>query len=245
MQLPQPTDALHKAWLYRVLSSLYEDAEIASALAFKGGTCASMLGWVDRFSVDLDFDFLGEGKDLKKMERRMKKIFSDLGLIVKDQSVKIPQFFLKYPAPANERSSLKLDMTFPVIKANKYEFQRFVEINRIIKCQTVETLFANKLVDLSDRYYKNKSIAGQDFYDIHHFFSMGKRYNAEVIEERTGKEVKTFLKETIEFIDQKITEKIIDEDLNSLLVYSRFKLARKFLKSETLMFLRDEIARKA
>lgn len=238
MLLPQPGDALHKAWLYRVLSSLYDDAEVASNLAFKGGTCASMLGWLDRFSVDLDFDFLGKKKDLPKTEQKMKKIFADLGLAVKDQSVKIPQFFLRYPSPANERSSLKVDMTFPVVKANKYEFQRFVEINRIIKCQTIETMFANKLVALSDRYYKNKSIAGRDLYDIHHFFSTGKKYDVEVIKERTGKEVEIFLKETADFIEKKVTEKIIDEDLNSLLAYPRFKLARKFLKNETLMFLR-------
>ncbi|MEK7560763.1 MAG: nucleotidyl transferase AbiEii/AbiGii toxin family protein [Patescibacteria group bacterium] len=115
IDLPHPKDAAHKAWLYRILSGVYDNAVLAKLLYFKGGTCAAMLGYLDRFSVDLDFDFAGARAAL-------------------------PDFF----------------------------------------------------ADL------------------------------------------------ITFIENHITEQIINQDLNTLLPYERFSRIRKTLKQETLMFLRDE-----
>ncbi len=238
MQLPTPKDALHQAWLYRVLSAFADNVKIASNLCFKGGTCASMLGWLDRFSVDLDFDFVGEKKDLPETRKQMEKIFRDLGLVIKDRSRQAPQYFLKYQAKEGERNTLKVDVTFPPPKANCYQAERFVEIDRIIRCQTVETMFANKLVALTDRYQKNGTIAGRDLYDIHYFFLAGRKYNKEVIEERTGKSVAQFLEETAEFIEKKVTETIITEDLSTLLPYGKFKMIRRVLKQETLRFVK-------
>lgn len=51
MILPQPKDAVHKVWLYRILAGIFDSAFLADVLAFKGGTCAAMLGYLDRFSV--------------------------------------------------------------------------------------------------------------------------------------------------------------------------------------------------
>ena len=56
--------AYHKAQLYRLLIRLLDNQKIASDIFFKGGTCSSMLGFLDRFSVDLDFD-LKKGADKK------------------------------------------------------------------------------------------------------------------------------------------------------------------------------------
>ena len=173
MILPNPKDAVHKAWLYRLLAELYDDPLIANSLYFKGGTCAAMLGWLDRFSVDLDFDYVGSKKDLERARKNMEKIFSGLGLEIKDKSRKVPQYFLKYPAPEGGRNTIKIDVTFPPPKANVYAAQRLAEIDRIARCQTIETMFANKLVALIDRWEKKESIAGRDLYDIYHFFLQG------------------------------------------------------------------------
>ncbi len=51
-------DILHKSYLHRVLMEIVDQPRAAQALAFKGGSCAAMLGYLDRFSVDLDFDVL-------------------------------------------------------------------------------------------------------------------------------------------------------------------------------------------
>ena len=42
-----------------------------------------------------------------------------------------------------------------------------------MRCQTIETMFANKLVSVLDRFEKHHSIAGRDLYDIHQFFLQG------------------------------------------------------------------------
>jgi len=240
MILPQPKDAVHKAWLYRILSGIYENAELANTFYFKGGTCAAMLGYLDRFSIDLDFDFVGGKEAIAKTRARLEFVFDDLGLAIHNQSKVVPQYFLKYEAPAGTRNTLKIDVTLPPPKTNTYEQKRFHEIDRIITCQTIETMMANKLVALMDRYERNEAIAGRDLYDIHHFFLNGYRYNEEVVKERTGKNIKQFFSDILTFIEQHITDEVINQDLNTLLPYEKFSRIRKILKQETLMFLRDE-----
>jgi len=236
-------DAIHKAWLYRVLLAILDNINLQD-LYFKGGTCASMAGFLDRFSVDLDFDYVGKQKDLLKTRYELENIFKDLGLEVKDASTKVPQFFLKYPSKGfSARNTLKIDISFPPPKANIYEPIRLVDIDRIVICQNVATMFANKLVAILDRYDKNNSIAGRDIYDIHHFFMNAYSYNKEVIIERTGLDLITFFKKLSKFIDEKVTETILSQDLNPLIPYKRFNKLRKVLKRETLMFLDDEILR--
>lgn len=236
-------DAVHKAWLYRVLIAILDNNNLHK-LYFKGGTCASMAGFLDRFSVDLDFDYVGEQKDLKNVRQELEKIFKDLGLEIKDASKKVPQYFLKYPAKnSHSRNTLKIDITFPPPVANVYEPIKLVDINKIVVCQNISTMFANKLVAVLDRFERNNSIAGRDIYDIHHFFLNGYRYNEEVIVERTSLDSITFFKKLSNFINKHITETILNQDLNPLVPYEKFNKIRKSLKRETLMFLDDEIKR--
>jgi hypothetical protein len=243
MLISQSKDAKHKAWHYRILSAIYDDPYLPSVLYFKGGTCAAMLGLLDRFSVDLDFDLTEKKSGLAGVRNSLKKIFSDLGLVIKDQSRQVPRYFLKYPGKNSERNTLKIDVTYPPVKANKYEARRFSEIDRIITCQTTETMFANKLVAFIDRYKKRQAIAGRDLYDIHYFFFSGLRYEGGVIKERTGQNLRDFFKGLAEFTEKKITDTIIAQDLNTLLPYEKFRVIRKTLKKETLIFLRDELKR--
>jgi predicted nucleotidyltransferase component of viral defense system len=241
--LPNRKDALHKAWLYRVITGIYDNAMLADVLYFKGGTCAAMLGYLDRFSIDLDFDYVGKPATLSGTRKHLEMVFHTIGLSIHDQSKVVPQYFLKYTAPEDHRNTLKIDVSTLPPQTNTYEPRRFHEIDRIITCQTTETMMANKLVALIDRYEQNGTIAGRDLYDIHHFFMKGYRYNEAVIQERTGKSAKNFIAHLITFIDKHITEEIINQDINTLLAYEQFSQIRKVLKQETLMFLRDEYKR--
>lgn len=241
MILPNQQDTIHKAWLYRLLMNIYDDPALADVLYFKGGTCAAMLGYLDRFSVDLDFDYAGKPQEMEETRKKMEKIFADLGLEIKDKSRKIPQYFLRYPARKDERNTIKIDVTFPAPKTNKYQTVRFPEIDRIITCQTPETMFANKLVALIERWEKSKAIAGRDVYDIHHFFLQGFRYEKRVIEERRKQKVEKFFAELIDFVQKRINDTIISQDLNVLLPYDKFRKIRKTLKQEVLIFLNDEL----
>ena len=243
MILPDKKDAIHKAWLYRIVEAVADDARLAGVLYFKGGTCASMLGWLDRFSVDLDFDYAGDEKNIPKTREILEKMFAKMGLIVKDKSKNGIQYFLKYDNADSGRRVLKIDASFPLFHSSKYWPERFLEIDRILTCQTKETMFAHKLAAVTDRFNKTGGIAGRDIYDIHHFFMNGWKYDEEVIKERTGKDTRKFLGELCDFIERKVAEKHIDEDLNPLLPASKFALARKTLKRETLTLIKDEIKR--
>ena len=241
--LPNKKDAIHKAWLYRLLSEIYDNQILANSLYFKGGTCASMLGFLDRFSIDLDFDYISEKKNLKIIRKELEIIFKKLGLTIKDKSQKVPQYFLKYPAKLDTRNTIKIDITCPPPKSNVYQVFKLNDIDRIVSCQTIETMFANKLVALIDRFEKNGSIAGRDIYDIHHFFIQGFSYNENVIIERRKNNLISFFEELIDFIEKNINQDIINQDINFLLPPDKFQKIRKILKREVLMFLRDELKR--
>lgn len=241
--LPSPKDAVHKAWLYRILMAICDDDILPQVLYFKGGTCAAMLGWLDRFSVDLDFDYMGTGDTIVRHRCRLQDILRSLGLLIDDQSSRGLQFFLKYPNAPGERNTLKIDTGFPPVAANVYEVLRLPDIDRMMVCQTQRTAFSNKLVACMERYKKSESLAGRDIYDIHHYFFRGFRYHPPVIEERTGVTASVFFEQLIDFVDQRVTQNIIDEDINALLDPKIFGALRKSLKRETLVFLRDELAR--
>ncbi len=240
MTLTDKEKIRHKNQLFRLLSEILDDQYLANNLYFKGGTCANMLGFLNRFSVDLDFDASSD-INMKKAKKRLNTIFSDLDLKVKDQSKRALQFFLKYNAPEGERCSIKLEAVGDIYKANKYDSFYLPPIERTAVCQTLETMFANKLVAPMDRFEITGSIAGRDIYDIHHFFSKGFNYESEVIKERRKVEADEYLKELIDFIKDKVTQKVIDQDLNVLLENKQFKKVRKYLKKETIRFLEAEI----
>ena len=244
MILPDPKDAIHKAWLYRLLTEILDNKFLSANLRFKGGTCAAMQGFIDRFSVDLDFDLLDENRK-KDVQKNLEVIFKKLGLEIKDQSQNVPQYFLKYPVYDNNntRNTLKLDITFPPPENNIYELVRLVEIDRIAHCQIKESMFANKLVAFMERFSKHGSIAGRDLYDIHTFFLKGYRYEAKIIKERTQKTAIDFFKSLDFFITNNVTQTVIDQDLNTLLPIDNFHRIRKIIKQEVLMFVNDEIIR--
>ena len=242
MILPRSEDALHKAQLYRLLIEIIDDHDIASQVFFKGGSCAAMLGFLDRFSIDLDFD-VKKNTDKKTIDFKLNKIFHKLGLEVKQKSRRTLFYLLKYHSSGQFRNTIKLSLIDQALKSNIYQHQYLFEIDRYAVCQTKETMFANKLVAVTDRYQKYKTIAGRDIYDIHHFFLQGIGYIDEIIQERTGKKAPDYLKELKTFIDKKITDTIISQDLNYLLPIAKFQHIRKSLKRETLLFLSDEIKR--
>jgi predicted nucleotidyltransferase component of viral defense system len=74
----RPEDIIHKSYLHRLLMEIVDQPLMAQTLAFKGGTCATMLGYLDRFSVDLDFDVL-QGADEVELRKIFHQIFGQLG----------------------------------------------------------------------------------------------------------------------------------------------------------------------
>jgi len=238
----RPEDAIHKSFLNRLLIEIADQPYSAHNLAFKGGTCAAMLGYLDRFSVDLDFDALS-GAEKGTLRKEFHRIFEQLGYTVMRELEKGLFFQVRYPSQPGKRNTLKVSASDWVVKANQYRVQYFSDIDRMLKSQTIETMVANKLVAVTDRYQQHKSIAGRDIYDIHHFLVHGYSYHPTIIEERTGLEPKVYLKQLVAFIRDNVTATIINEDLNSLLPNQQFRQIRKVLIPETISLLVMECER--
>lgn len=233
-------DILHKSYLNRILIEVIDNPFLSQQLAFKGGTCAAMLGYLDRFSVDLDFD-LFEKSHTAILKKEFHKIFAHLGLTVAKEHNALLFFQIRYPnEKSQQRNTMKISAHGIPVKANVYSAQYFKEIDRLMKSQTIETMFANKLVAVTDRYKKHHTIAGRDIYDIHTFFLQGYSYIGAVIQERTQMDPKNYFAQMIAFMKKNITQTVINEDLNSLLPDENFQRIRKILIPETLYFLETE-----
>lgn len=231
---------LHKFIMQKVLMAIADDNFLVSNIYFKGGTCAVMLGYLDRFSVDLDFD-IKKSADRDMVDEHINKIFNKLDLKIDIKQKEKLFYTVKYKAKENFRSTLKLSISDDVCKSNVYKPYKFDLIDRTLMCQDLSTMFANKLVAPIDRFKRKKIIAARDMFDIHEFFISDYPINYAVIKERTGLEFKEYIKKLIVFINKNITEKIIDQDLNYLLDYDKFRRIRKTLKQDTLLFLRNLI----
>lgn len=242
MITPRSCDARHKIQQLRLLTALIDDPYLAQLIVFKGGTCATLLGYLDRFSVDLDFDIV-ENADKKKINKLIMDCASSLGLTIQKKSARTLFYVFKYKSKPGERNSLKLSLISGKTDYNLYEKKYIADIDRFVNCETVETMFAHKLVALTDRYKKNKTVAFRDIYDIHHFFEKGYFYIPEIIKFRTGKNIIDYLQEVVQFIEKKVSEKQITEEMNFLLPKDKFEVIRKRLKQETIMLVRDEIKR--
>lgn len=238
----RPEDSIHKSYLNRILIEIIDRPALSQNLAFKGGMCAAMLGYLDRFSVDVDFDIL-KNADETALRVELHQVFEYLDLTIVEELDKALMFRLRYPSRPGKRSTLKVSANSNVVKANKYQVRYLPEIDRMMNCQTVETMFANKLVAVTDRYDQHESIAGRDIYDIHHFFVHGHSYDVEVIRERTNLKPKEYLGELFDFLKKHATQTIINEDLNTLLPYTQFQQIRKVLIPETVAFIERESAK--
>ena len=239
--LSNPQDYLHKSQIMQVLMAIADNDILSTKLYFKGGTCAAMLGHLDRFSVDIDFDVDDEGEK-QIIRKEFVRVFHKLNMRIVEENPKVLQFTVKYKAPTNHKNSLKIDALGQKYKNNRYEQYFFPEINRTMNCQTIETMFANKLVAVSERYEKHKTVAGRDIYDIHYLLLTGKRYLSEIIIERTGKTPREYLTWLRVFIFEKVTMEVLIEDLGPLANVKKMGFIKNNLKLEVLSFLDNEIA---
>lgn len=242
MIVPRRKDVRHKNIMLRLLREIISNNLLTNSLVFKGGTYAALLGILNRFSVDLDFD-LPDINIKNDVRDECYKIFDKLDLSIKDESKNHLQFFLKYDAPHDERNTLKLEINDVPSKFNEYEAVSLREINMYCNGHTLPTMFANKMVASMARYEKTGEIAGRDFYDMHVFFEKGLNVNTKVVEDLTKMSYKDYLRELLRFIDKHVSNKLLQEDLNVLLGLDEMQKVVPVLRAELLGFVRDEIER--
>jgi len=73
---------IHKFQLLRLLTEIVDNPILSQNIYFKGGTAAAMQGFLDRFSIDLDFD-LREGSNRSLLRSEFSQIFKKLDLTSK------------------------------------------------------------------------------------------------------------------------------------------------------------------
>jgi len=100
---------------------------LSQGLIFKGGTCASMLGYLDRFSVDLDFDVMANVNEAA-LRDEFCEVFDQLGLGITKEHEQFLFFQIRYPNDPGKRNTIKISANNLPVKANQYKAQYLSEI---------------------------------------------------------------------------------------------------------------------
>lgn len=244
MLVPQPKDALHKRQLVSLLRGVLSDPKLSTALYFKGGTYAAMMGYLNRFSVDLDFDILTtDPQEIARLKNRLHRLFETLNLKVADESQHYLQFFLKYKSLENSRNTLKLEVSDRVSPYNEYEVVTLKELGLVCRAQTLSTMVSNKLVAALSRYEQKGSPAGRDFFDLREFLSAGYPINRDIVVERMAMSYDEYVSRLLEFVSHQLKPNDLYVDLNPLLPPHSFKNTIDQIIPDLKILLADELAR--
>lgn len=214
----------HKTHLTNILLDIYKDSELSSALGFKGETAAMLFYDLPRFSVDLDFDLVGEVKGtVERMTRLLGAKYR-----IKDSSTKYNTLFwlLSY---GEGTTHIKVEI---LTRDNPYNhYERKIFYGTRIQVLKSPDMVAHKLVAMMERVSK----ANRDLFDVHYFLSssIGTEINYDIIRDRTGKEPREFY-ETLLLTVKKIERKAILNGLGELLSESQKDWAKAKLLDELI-----------
>lgn len=228
----------HQLIMGQILKDIYTDITIGPLLGFKGGTCAYLFYDLPRFSVDLDFDLLKVNeKNQKMILEKIVAILSKYGE-VKDQYLKRFTVFalLSY---GDSDHNIKVEINIRKLVENirdHYEIKEHLGISMFVAKK--DYLFASKLSALTLR----NEIAMRDIYDIHYFAQRNWDINTEVIKERTGKTVKEYLVECIDFVE-KVKDSRMLQGLGELVNSEKEKAwIKNHLKADSIFMLKNYIS---
>ena len=213
----------------RILKDIYSDVEISSLLGFKGGTVAYFFYNLPRFSVDLDFDLLGDSSDKKIVFSKVEDVLKKYGTIKEKRVKRWTIFFLL--SYGGEDHNIKVEISTRSHN-NQYEIKEYLGIAMLVAKK--ETLFASKLVALTGR----KNIAMRDVYDIYFFAKNNWDIDGEIIKFWTGGNIKECLDKSVKALE-KISEREILQGLGEVLEEKEKRWAKKNLKKETLFLLKN------
>ncbi len=221
----------HKAIMVQILKNIYQDVNISSYLGFKGGTACYFFHDLPRFSVDLDFDLLDNTKK-ELIFSEVRKILEKYGEI-KDEQIKNATIFFLLSYGKGEKK-VKIEISIRGWQ-NKYEVLDYLGIS--MKIMSKEDIFANKLVALTNR----NETAMRDLFDLQYFFSKSWEINAEIIQERTGKDQKAYLEYVLAFIE-KLDDANILQGLGELISEKQKAWVKSNLKKDLIFQLKLRIS---
>ena len=182
----------HKYVMLAILLDIYRDFDLGTSFVFKWWTACYFLYNLDRFSTDLDFDFVGEISEqtiLEKLKKIVQKYWE-----IRDFYNKRNTFFLMLSYWEIDHN-IKIEIS-KRITLSKYERIHFNGMDILV--QNKSSIFANKLYALTNR----TSIANRDLYDIYFFFRNLWDIDEPLLESLTGMKTKDYFKKVIDFIEK-------------------------------------------
>ncbi len=184
---------VHEKYMRIILKEIFTN-KLWDLLAFKGGTLVYLTHNLDRFSTDIDIDII----DIEKEElivQEIREILTKVGEIKNETLGKnLHRRIFRY----DERSmNIKVELNKRIRENNTYEYKTIDGVK--LQCMKKDSIFANKLVALSER------IANRDLYDVNFFFKNNFPINKNLIIERTGLPIDVFLKNIIKELQARYT----------------------------------------
>lgn len=171
------TEYLQSELLFALQNSKY-----GKMLTFMGGTCLRFVYKIDRFSEDLDFEFVGnENIDYPDLAKFFEKELGNIGFSV-DTRVKKTEniiiIFVKFSAllkeaglsdMENHKLKIKFEIDPNPPKAINYDSELISSYGRTfnVLANSLSTLFAQKILAIVFRPFQK----GRDFYDLVWFLS--------------------------------------------------------------------------
>ncbi|PSO45594.1 MAG: hypothetical protein BRC22_00765 [Parcubacteria group bacterium QH_9_35_7] len=218
----------HRATMVKIIKDIYKDKELQTLLGFKGGTAAMLFYGLPRFSVDLDFDILGEDR-IDLVDKKVGEIARKYGEI-KDEKNKYYNIFFLLSYGANQRN-IKVEIS-KRDHLGEFEPRDYMGISMMVMKKP--DMFANKLLALTER----KDLANRDIFDIWYFANENWGINDEIIKERKGISIKEQIKNCIGTIEG-VNNRFILAGLGELLEEDQKQWAKEELKEETIFLLRN------
>jgi len=186
---------LHKIFLSKILLDIYKNRFLSWILGFKWWTCAMFFYWLDRLSVDLDFDVINfdlTEENIVLISQEIKKILEKYWKIT-DFAHKKHTILFEFSYQKYERR-VKIEISKRPIWKKTYVNKNFLWENVLILKEN--DLFAEKLVAFLHR----KWIANRDLYDIYYFLDKWVLPTKEIIEEQSKMKYEEYLKKVLEII---------------------------------------------
>lgn len=224
----------HKSNLINILMDLYKDPKIAPFLGFKGGTASMLFYKLPRFSVDLDFDYLGKPEDIKIVTDRITKKLN-LKYQIKSQSTKFNTLFWLISYGVGEHT-IKIEISTRDASFNHYKKAALYGVN--INLLEISDIIPHKMVAFTER----PSTANRDIFDIHYFLSteFATKINYEIIKQRTSKDPKDFYNLLLKKLN-KINPKNILTGLGEVLSESQKIWAKSELIPEVKELIKKQL----
>jgi predicted nucleotidyltransferase component of viral defense system len=214
--------SMHEEYMRKILKDIF-NSDVSKILAFKGGTLVYLVHDLDRFSTDIDLDIL----DASQEEIIIETIRSILPIHGEVKNETLGKTIHRWVFRYDERSmNIKVELNKRVRDHNTYEYKTIDGVK--LNCMEKGSIFANKLVALSER------IANRDLYDVHFFFKNKFPINDDIIIERTELSIDAFLEKLIQTLKTRYAEVSILSGLGEVLDDKQKAWAKKNLLTETI-----------